>query len=75
MQQTEDGEVKHIHFYVIPRTPDMPAGNLPVFIHLRMKTGLYRLGMRRLACSDEEAAEVATQVRVELQRLMQEEMD
>jgi hypothetical protein len=36
---------------------------------------LYRLGMRKLACSDEGAAEVAAQVRVEFQHLMREEMD
>jgi len=67
--------VKHIHFYVIPRTPDMPAGSLPVLMHLRIKMILYRLGMRKLACSDEGAAEVAAQVQVEFQHLMREEMD
>ncbi len=67
--------VKHIHFYVIPRTPDMPAGSQPVFMHLRIKMTLYRLGMKKLACSDAEAAEVAAQVRVELQRLMEERTD
>jgi len=65
--------VKHIHFYVIPRTSDMPAGSLPVFIHLRMKMILYRLGMKKLACSDQDAAKVAAQVRGELECLMWEE--
>ena len=67
--------VKHTHFYVIPRTPDLPAGSLPVFMHLRIKMILYRLGMRKLACSDEGAAEVAAQVRVELRHLMEERTD
>ena len=67
--------VKHIHFYVVPRTPDMPAGSLPVFMHLRIKIILYRPGMRKLACSDEGAAGVAAQVRVELESLMWEGID
>ncbi|MEE9618347.1 MAG: hypothetical protein V3T90_15280 [Anaerolineae bacterium] len=46
-----------------------------MFIHLRIKMILYRLGMKKLACSDAEAAEVAAQARVELRRLMEERAD
>ena len=50
--------VTHVHFYLIPRTPDMPANGLLVLQQMfRDKSWL---------CNDEEAAEVAEQVRQEL---------
>ena len=52
--------VRHIHFYVIPRTSDMPAEGLEV-LHL-MFDG-------RWSCSDDEAAEVAARVREEVAHL------
>ena len=45
--------VRHIHFYVIPRTHDMPADALSI---------LRQLFDGRWACSDDEAAEVATRM-------------
>ena len=45
--------VRHIHFYVIPRTHDMPADALSI---------LRQLFDGRWACSDDEAAAVATRM-------------
>ena len=52
-------KVKHIHFYVIPRTLDMPASGLEV-LHL-MFDG-------RWSCSDDEATEIATAVKEEIEK-------
>ena len=46
--------VRHIHFYVIPRTHDMPPDGPTVIA--QMFDG-------RWACSDDEAAEVANRIR------------
>lgn len=60
--------VKHIHFHVFPRMPDMPAGNIPVTM-LHLWYGLLnRFGLKR-AYGDEEVARIATQMRAEYQRL------
>lgn len=58
-------EVKHIHFHVIPRTRDMPVGNLKLLIYLRMKKILNQLGLNKWV-SDEDAAAVADKVRQEM---------
>jgi diadenosine tetraphosphate (Ap4A) HIT family hydrolase len=48
--------VKHVHFYLIPQSVDMPnAARL-----------LDELDTGRWACSDDEAADVAARIRVEL---------
>ncbi len=51
---------KHIHFYVIPRTSDMPASGREV---LRL------MFEGRWACSDEEAEEVAVRVKAEMEKV------
>jgi diadenosine tetraphosphate (Ap4A) HIT family hydrolase len=60
-------QVKHIHFHVIPRTSDMPVGNLLLLIYMRIKKLLNQLGLSRWV-SDEEAAAVAAKVRQELEQ-------
>ena len=50
--------VTHLHFYVLPRTAEMPAHGLDVL------NALFR--ERRWACSDAEAAAVAERVRAAL---------
>ena len=51
--------VKHVHFYLMPRIPEMPDDLLGAAMVSEVFTG-------RWACSDEEAADVAARVRVEL---------
>jgi diadenosine tetraphosphate (Ap4A) HIT family hydrolase len=50
--------VRHLHCFVLPRTPDMPAHGLDVL------NALFR--ERRWACSDAEAVAVAERIRAEL---------
>lgn len=53
--------VKHVHFCVIPRTPDMPTEGFAVIQRM--------FSERTWACSDEEAAATAAKVREEIQGL------
>lgn len=57
-------QVKHIHFHVIPRTANMPVGNLKLLIYLRFKKIFNQIGLGRWV-SDQEAAEVAAKLRQE----------
>jgi diadenosine tetraphosphate (Ap4A) HIT family hydrolase len=50
--------VRHLHFFVLPRTPDMPAHGLDVLNALVRE--------RRWACSDAEAVAIAERIRAEL---------
>ncbi len=52
--------VTHIHFYVIPRYPDLPANGLKTLDEV--------LRQRQHRCSDDEAAQIAAQVRARLAR-------
>ena len=58
-------EVKHIHFHVIPRTRDMPVGNLKLLIYLQLRKLLNKLGLNKWV-TDEEAAAVADKVRQQM---------
>ncbi|MBD2451277.1 HIT family protein [Nostoc sp. FACHB-152] len=58
-------QVKHIHFHVIPRTANMPVGNLKLLIYLRFKKIFNQIGLGRWV-SDQEAAEVAAKIRQEM---------
>lgn len=61
--------VKHIHFWVLPRPPEMRAGMHPVFLHLDLRAFFTRrLGAKRWLISDEEVAELAAQLREEFRR-------
>ncbi len=61
--------VKHIHFWVLPRPPDMRPGMHPVFLQLDVRAFLTRrLGVKRWLLSEEEVAELASQVREEFRR-------
>ena len=56
--------VKHIHFWVLPRPPEMRAGMHPVFWHLDMRAFLTRrLGIKRWLLSDEEVEQLADKLR------------
>jgi ATP adenylyltransferase len=47
--------VKHVHFHVIPRTPEVPAGIMPIFTHLELRRLLSESGMPRWATADGDA--------------------
>ncbi|HEX5370985.1 MAG TPA: HIT family protein [Dehalococcoidia bacterium] len=53
--------VKHVHFYLIPRSSEMPPEVIGVDLLKELSTG-------RWACSDEDAAHVAAQVRIEMRK-------
>jgi len=61
-------EVGHIHFFIIPRTADMPAGNMRVLLYLRLHTLLIRCGLKR-AATEVERGHIAERVSAEIQRL------
>ena len=61
--------VKHIHFWVLPRPPEMRPGMHPVFLQLDVRAFLTRrLGVKRWLIGDEEVAELANQLREEYRR-------
>ena len=63
---TSFGEaVSHVHFYILPRMPDMPASGVQVLGQLFKKTW---------AASDEEAAAIADQVRPLLAEMMRQDI-
>ena len=51
--------VHHVHFYLVPRYPDMPRSGIEVL------AGLFSAA-RPWACTDEEATDAAAVVRREL---------
>ena len=56
--------VKHIHFWVLPRPPEMPPGMHWVFFHLDARALLTRyLGIKRWVCTDREVSDIVAQVR------------
>jgi diadenosine tetraphosphate (Ap4A) HIT family hydrolase len=63
--------IKHIHFWVLPRHPNMRPGMHWVMMNLNARTMLTRLlGIRRWVCSDEEVTELAVQLRERIHRLL-----
>ena len=60
--------VKHIHLHVLPRTADLPPGNIPIRYLQRWKKLLVALHLAR-PISDEKVADVADQLRAALERL------
>ena len=52
--------VKHIHFWILPRTPEMRPGMHSVMLHLDLRMALTRsFGIKRWTCSDEQVVETA----------------
>lgn len=47
--------VKHVHFFVIPRTPSMPAGSLKVFIYQYIYSLLVKLGVKKKLTQEEKS--------------------
>jgi diadenosine tetraphosphate (Ap4A) HIT family hydrolase len=63
--------VKHIHFWILPRPPEMHSGMHTVMRNLDIRMGLTRLlGIKRWVCSDEEIVETANRLREQFQRLV-----
>jgi len=56
--------VRHIHFWVLPRPPEMRPGMHWVMLSLDVRGFLTRrLGVKRWVCSDQEVAELADRLR------------
>src|SRR4030095_5454785 len=53
--------VRHIHWHVVPRLSNMPAGNIPLAFLIAWNRSLQRLGLKR-ACSDSEVERLALQM-------------
>jgi diadenosine tetraphosphate (Ap4A) HIT family hydrolase len=60
--------VRHVHWHVIPRLSNMPAGNIPLTLLIAWNRSLQRLGLKRV-CSDGKVATVAAQMRLEFQQI------
>ena len=68
--------VKHIHFWVLPRPPEMRAGMHWVFLNLDIRAVLTRrLGIKKWICSDEEAADIVAQVRQQFRQLLHQDTE
>lgn len=61
--------VKHVHFFVIPRTPKVPAGNLKIFLYQRVHSLLVRCGLRD-KLTQKEKIYMVERVRKEYQKLV-----
>jgi diadenosine tetraphosphate (Ap4A) HIT family hydrolase len=56
--------VKHIHFWILPRPPEMRAGMHWVMFHLDLRMFLtQRLGVKRWLCPDDEVMALTQQIR------------
>ena len=63
--------VKHIHFWILPRPPEIRPGMHWVFLNLDLRAFLTRrFGVRRWLCSDDEVADLAAQMRAQMRRLL-----
>jgi diadenosine tetraphosphate (Ap4A) HIT family hydrolase len=61
--------VRHIHWWVLPRPPDMRPGMHPVIFNLDLRNTLTRyLGIKKWIVSETEVAEIAQRVRERLSR-------
>jgi diadenosine tetraphosphate (Ap4A) HIT family hydrolase len=60
--------VRHIHWHVVPRLSNMPAGNIPLALLIAWNRSLQRLGLKQV-CSDNQVATLALQMRQEFERL------
>jgi diadenosine tetraphosphate (Ap4A) HIT family hydrolase len=61
--------VKHVHFWVLPRMPDMHPGMHWVFFYLDARMLLTRLGFRRWVVSDEKVASMVAGLRQKFHQL------
>lgn len=62
--------VRHIHFWILPRPPEMRPGMHWVILNLDLRLMLTRrLGVKRWVCSDEEVMQMAERLRAQFIRL------
>jgi diadenosine tetraphosphate (Ap4A) HIT family hydrolase len=59
--------VRHIHVHVLPRTRELPAGNIPLTVLGQWYEILHRLGIRR-PFTDAVVAQAASQLRAAFER-------
>jgi diadenosine tetraphosphate (Ap4A) HIT family hydrolase len=68
--------VRHIHFWVVPRPLEMRPGMHWVFLNLDVRVVLSRrFGIKKWMCSDEEAADIAAQVRQQFRQLLRQDVE
>ena len=66
--------IKHIHFWVLPRPPEMRPGMHWVFLNLDVRAVLTRrFGIKKWICSGEEVADIAAQVRQRFHQLLHQD--
>ena len=66
--------VKHVHFWVLPRPPEMRPGMHPVMFNLDMRLTLTRLlGIKKWVIGDQEVNSTADRLRECFTRLMSNE--
>jgi diadenosine tetraphosphate (Ap4A) HIT family hydrolase len=59
--------VRHIHLHVLPRTRELPAGNIPLTLLGQWYEVLHRLGLRR-PYDDTQVASIASQLQAAFAR-------
>ena len=63
--------VKHIHFWILPRPPEMRPGMHWVMFQLDLRYALTRrLGLKRWLLSDEQVADIVGQTRERIRQLL-----
>ncbi len=61
----------HIHFWVLPRQPNLPAGMHPTLFNLDLRVTLTKLfHLKKWLVADEETARLASQVRAQMTRII-----
>lgn len=61
--------VKHIHIHVLPRTSNLPAGNIPL-MHLRQWYQILQFLRLKRSISDEHVTQIASQMRENMYKLV-----
>jgi diadenosine tetraphosphate (Ap4A) HIT family hydrolase len=64
--------VRHIHWHVIPRLSNMPAGNIPLTLLIAWNRSLQRLGLKQVH-SDNQVAKLAARMKLEFQQEVEQE--
>jgi diadenosine tetraphosphate (Ap4A) HIT family hydrolase len=68
--------VKHVHFWVLPRPPEMRSGMHPVMFYLDVRTFLTRLlGIKHWIVRDSEVEKIADQLRTHIQEYLVKPVD
>jgi diadenosine tetraphosphate (Ap4A) HIT family hydrolase len=63
--------VKHVHFWILPRPPDMRPGMHWVMLNLDVRATLTRLGVKRWLVSDAEMISLAERLRRRISQILE----